>query len=121
MDLHEIEHKTVNDLREMAKEYDDIEGASGLKKQELLEILCGKLGIDRTEHVPEGIGRRKLRAEIRALRVKRDEVLEKKDSTALAGVRGAIKAKKRRLRRQISRALLVQAGKPKPKADATDS
>ena len=49
MDLHEIEHKTVNDLREMAKEYDDIEGASGLKKQELLEILCGKLGIDRVE------------------------------------------------------------------------
>lgn len=121
MDLHEIEHKTVNDLREMAKEYDDIQGASGLKKEELLDILCGKLGIDRQEHVPEGIGRRKMRAEIRTLRGKRDEALAQKDSTALAGVRGAIKAKKRRLRRQINRALLVQKGQPKPKPDSPES
>lgn len=121
MDLHEIEHKTVNDLREMAKEYEDIEGATGMKKQELLEILCGKLGIDRQEHIPEGIGRRKLRAEIRVLRNKRDEALANKDIAALASVRGAIKSKKRRLRRQINRALLVQAGKPRPKADASPS
>lgn len=116
MDLHEIESKTVNDLREMAKEYEDIEGAVGMKKEALLEILCGKLGIDRHEHVPEGIGRRKMRAEIRDLRVKRDEALEKKDTAALVGVRGAIKSKKRRLRRQINRALLAQKGKPKAEA-----
>ncbi len=119
MDLHEIQHKTVNDLREMAKEYEDIEGASGMKKEQLLEILCGKLGIDRQEHVPEGIGRRKMRAEIRTLRAKRDEALEKKDPAALAGARGAIKSKKRRLRRQINRALLVQKGKPKAAAPKT--
>ena len=121
MDLHEMEHKTVNDLREMAKEYDEIEGASGMKKEDLLDALCGKLGIDRQAHVPEGIGRRKLRAEIRVLRTKRDEALAKGDPASLAGVRGAIKAKKRRLRRQINRALLFQAGQPKPKADAAKS
>ena len=81
MDLHEIEHKTVSELREMAGKYEDIEGASGLKKERLLEPLCEKLGIDRQTHVPEGIGRRKIKAEIRAtkgfnnlkLRAMRDE------------------------------------------------
>lgn len=112
MDLHELEHKTVNDLREMAGKYEDIEGASGLKKEQLLEILCEKLGIDRQIHVPKGIGRRKIRAEIRALRLKRDEALEKHDSAALASVRGAIKSQKRRLRRQISSALRKASAKP---------
>ena len=112
MDLHELEHKTVSDLREMAAKYEDIEGASGLKKDQLLGILCEKLGIDRQTHVPEGIGRRKIKAEIRGLRLKRDEALEQKDAVALAAVRGAIKSHKRRLRRQIAAALRKQAGKP---------
>ncbi len=114
MDLHELEHKTVSDLREMAGKYEDIEGASGLKKEQLLEVLCEKLGIDRQIHVPEGIGRRKLKAEIRGLRRKRDEALEKRDGAALAAVRGAIKSQKRRLRRQIASALRKESGKPQP-------
>jgi len=121
MDLHELEHKTVNNLREMAKEYDDIEGASGLKKDQLLEVLCDKLGIDRHAHVPEGIGRKKIKAEIRSLRQKRDEALEQRDATALAAVRGAIKSKKRRLRRQIATALRKEAGKPQSGKEAPAS
>ena len=42
MDLHELEKKTVNDLRDMAAKYEDIKGVSGLKKDQLLEILCEK-------------------------------------------------------------------------------
>lgn len=113
MDLHELEHKTVKDLRDMAKEYDDIEGTSGMKKDDLLEVLCTKLGIDRHAKVPEGIGRRKLRQEIRELRQKRDAALEARDSSTLAAVRGAIKSKKRRIRRQIATALRQESGKPK--------
>ncbi len=121
MDLQELEHKTVNDLREMAKAYEDIKGTSGMKKEELLQVLCEKLGIDRHEHVPEGIGRRKLRQEIKALRVKRDAALEAGDAAALASVRGAIKSKKRRIRRQIARALRQEAGKPKAEAKSAES
>jgi len=121
MDFHELEHKTVNDLREMAKGYDDIEAVSGLKKDQLLEILCEKLGIDRHAHVPEGIGRKKLKAEIRALRKKRDEALAQQDGAALATVRGAIKSKKRRLRRQIAAALRKEAGKPQTGKEAPAS
>ena len=121
MELHDLEHKTVNDLREMAKEYDDVQGVSGLKTDQLLEILCEKLGIDRHAHVPEGIGRKRIKAEIRSLRKKRDEALEQRDGVALAAVRGAIKAKKRRLRRQIAAALRKEAGKPQTGKDAPAS
>ncbi|TDI31182.1 MAG: transcription termination factor Rho [Acidobacteria bacterium] len=121
MDLHELEHKTVNDLREMAGKYEDIEGATGLKKEQLLELLCEKLGIDRQTHVPEGIGRRKIKADIRDLRRKRDEALEKHDSVALAAVRGAIKSRKRHLRRQISAALRKAAAKPQAVKEAPAS
>ena len=121
MDLHEIEHKTVSELREMAGKYEDIEGASGLKKEKLLELLCEKLGIDRQTHVPEGIGRRKIKAEIRGLRRKRDEALEKRDGAALAAVRGAIKSQKRRLRRQIAAALRKEAAKPQAVKEAPAS
>jgi len=119
MDLRELEHKTVNDLREMAGKYEDIQGVSGMKKDQLLEILCEKLGIDRQTHVPEGIGRKKIKAALRDLRAKRDEALEKHDKAALAAVRGAIKSQKRRLRRQIAAALRkdsakLQAGKEAP-------
>ena len=95
MDLHELEHKTVNDLRELAAQYDDVAGASGLKKDELIELLCKKLGIDRHVHVPTGIGRAQIKERIRALRKKRDEALSAHDAAALADVRGEIKSNKR--------------------------
>ena len=121
MDLHELEHKTVSDLREMAGKYEDIEGASGLKKEQLLEVLCEKLGIDRQTHVPEGIGRRKIKQEIRGLRRKRNEALEKHDKVALAAARGAIKSQKRRLRRQIASALRKASAKPQAGKEAPAS
>ena len=112
MDLHELESKTVNELRELAGGYEDIEGASGLKKNELIDILCQKLGIDQHRHVPTGIGRRDLRARIRVLKQLRDQALEKKDAQQLATVRREIKFNKRRLTRLITQALRT-AEKPK--------
>ena len=117
MDLHELEKKTVNDLREMAAKYEDIKGVSGLKKEQLLEILCEKLGIDRHVHVPKGIGRHDIKARIRELKRKRDEALEKHDPVALAAVRHEIKSNKRHLRRVIDRALRHQESEPAPKSE----
>jgi len=117
MDLHEMEKKTVNDLREMAIKYEDIKGVSGLRKEELLEILCEKLGIDRHVHVPEGIGRRDIKARIKELKLKRKDALDKHDRAALATVRHEIKSNKRHLRRVIDRALRHQVAPAAPKAD----
>ena len=114
MDLHELETKTVNDLREMAAKYEDIKGVSGLKKDQLIDILCEKLGIDQHVHVPTGIGRRKIKARIRALRKKRDEALQAHDAAALADVRGEIKSNRRKLKRLITHA--VHEGEQKPSA-----
>ncbi len=120
MEFHELEHKTVNELREMAKEYEDVKGVVGLKKDQLLDILCEKLGIDRHAHVPEGIGRRRLKARIRELRKKRDEALAARDRAALASVRREIKSRKRTLRREIARALRRSAPAPAaPQKDAS--
>ena len=116
MDLHELEHKTVTDLRELAGKYDDIEGVIGMKKEQLLEVLCEKLGIDRSVHVPTGIGRRKLKTRIQALKTKRAEALTAHDASALAAARHEIKSNKRRLRRIITRATHAEAGQSKAKA-----
>ena len=116
MELHELEHKTVNDLREMAAKYDDIDGVSGLKKQQLVDALCEKLGIDQHVHVPEGIGRRKLKERIGALKKRRTEALGASDRKALGEVRREIKSNKRRLRRIIQRAVLRESGAAKKQA-----
>ena len=116
MELHELEHKTVTDLREMAATYDDVIDTLAMKKEQLIDLLCEKLGIDRTVHVPTGIGRRKLKARIQELKTKRVEVLAAHDSAALATVRHEIKSSKRKLRRIISRATHREGAKAKVKA-----
>ncbi|MFQ5767405.1 MAG: hypothetical protein ACE5ID_05415 [Acidobacteriota bacterium] len=105
MDLHELESKTVANLREMAVKYDDVQGASGMKKDKLIDLLCQKLGIDRHVHVPRGIGRREIKARIAGLRTKRLAALTSHDTTALAQVRREIKSCKRKLRRLVRQAL----------------
>ncbi|MFQ5671094.1 MAG: Rho termination factor N-terminal domain-containing protein [Acidobacteriota bacterium] len=105
MDLHELESKTVNELRELAKGYDDITGVAGLKKEELTDFLCKKLSIDRQRHVPKGIGRQAMKEKIRLLQGKRAQILEAHDRQGLAEIRREIKSYKRKLRRLVARAL----------------
>ncbi|MFQ5720297.1 MAG: Rho termination factor N-terminal domain-containing protein [Acidobacteriota bacterium] len=109
MDLHELEHKTVVELREMAAAYDDVTGVSGMKKQQLLDLLCDRLGIDRHVHAAKGIGRAAVKARLRVLRGKRDAALVAHDLVALAQVRREIKSNKRTLRRLIARSIQAQA------------
>jgi hypothetical protein len=112
MNFHELERKTVSELRDLAAEHEDVKGVTGLKKEQLLDLLCEKLGIDRHVHVPKGIGRHALKARIRELKAKRDEALAKHDYTALASIRREIKSNKRHLRRVIQRAVRKEEGQP---------
>ena len=103
MDFHELQKTRVTDLRDMMKEHlPQVEGVIGLKKEELVDALADKLGIEKPhKHVAAGLGKRKIKAEIRDLKVKRQAALEAKDSDELRKYRRLIHRRKRQLRRMM--------------------
>lgn len=100
MDWHELEKKRVVDLREMVKqELPEVTGVVGMKKEQLVELLAHKLGIERPHKVVKGIDKTKVRGRIKDLRQLRDQALAAHDSAELKKQRRAIHRLKRRLRR----------------------
>jgi len=100
MDYKELSKLTVVKLRELAHQYEDIKGASGLHKEELIDVLCEKMSIERPHRVvKKGVGRRKLKADIRTLKKARDEAIASKDRQSLKRIRRKMHAQKRRLTR----------------------
>ncbi|MBI3777982.1 MAG: hypothetical protein HY274_03550 [Gammaproteobacteria bacterium] len=101
---HELKEKTVADLREIAKgiEHEAVEGATQMNKDHLLKAMCTALGIDMHEHHhAEGIDKVALKAKIRELKKKRDEILASQDRGQLHGVLRQIHALKRTIRRAM--------------------
>lgn len=100
MHYNELTKLTVVKLRELAHQFEEIKAASGMHKEELIDILCEKMGIEKPQHaVKTGVGRRKLKAEIRSLKKARDEAIASKDSKTLKRIRRKLHTKKRRLTR----------------------
>lgn len=101
MDFHELQKTRVADLRDMMKEHlPEVQGVIGLKKEELVDALAEKLGIEKPhKHVAAGLGKRAIKAEIRDLKIKRQAALEAKDSAELRKYRRLIHRRKRKLRR----------------------
>lgn len=99
MDWHELQKHKVNDLREMAKEHlPDVQGVVGLKKDELVEMLADKLGIEKPHKVVEGFDKTAVKARIRELKVARDEAMA-------AGRKGTRTRREiHRLKRQLRKA-----------------
>ena len=104
MDFHELQKTRVADLRDMMKEHlPEVQGVIGLKKDELVDALADKLGIEKPhKHVAAGLGKRAIKAEIRDLKIKRQTALEARDSAELKKYRRQIHRRKRRLRRMMS-------------------
>jgi len=100
MDFHDLQKTRVADLREMMKEHlPDEKGTTGLKKEQLVNLLAEKLGIEKPhKQVAAGLGKRAIKAEIRELKVKRQAALEARDAVELKKYRRAIHRRKRRLR-----------------------
>ena len=101
MDYHDLQKTKVTDLRDMMKEkMPDQTGVIGLKKDELIELLADHLGIEKpTKHVETGLGKRKIKAGIREMKIKRQAALEAGDSGELKRYRRLIHRQKRKLRR----------------------
>lgn len=101
MEFHELQKTRVADLREMMKKHcPEVVGVIGLKKEQLVDALAEKLGIEKPhKHVAAGLGKRKIKAEIREFKAKRQTALAAKDGAELKKCRRQIHRRKRRLRR----------------------
>lgn len=101
MEFHELEKKTVVELREMAAQFPDLTGVSGMKKAALVDVLADRLGIAKPHREAAGLDRDKIKADIRALKKQRDEAITKKDRAALRKARRRLHQLRRRLRKSV--------------------
>lgn len=100
--FEELKHKTVVELREIAKEVQDeaVEGASQMNKDHLLKALCTALHIEmHAHHDVVGIDKAAIKVRIRELQKKRDAILASTERQELRGVLRQIHALKRTIRR----------------------
>jgi len=100
LSYHDLEKMTVGKLREIAQEYEDLVGVTGMSKEQLVETLARKKNIEIPHKVATGIDKGSIKSEIRGLKKERDAALEAHDATALQRSR----RKLHRLRRQLRRA-----------------
>ncbi|MFQ5790567.1 MAG: Rho termination factor N-terminal domain-containing protein [Acidobacteriota bacterium] len=99
MELKDLEKMTVLQLRQEASKFEDVKGVSGMKKQQLIDLLCGKLDIHAPERKIVGADKAKLRARIRELKAQRATALTRHDHEELAKLRKRIRIYKRSIRK----------------------
>ncbi len=100
--FEELKHKTVAELREIAKEvqHEAVEGASQMNKDHLLKALCTALSIEmHAHHDVVGIDKAAIKLRIRELQKKRDTILASTERQELRGVLRQIHSLKRTIRR----------------------
>ncbi|GAB4118500.1 MAG: hypothetical protein Kow001_18280 [Acidobacteriota bacterium] len=100
----ELSKKTVAQLREIAAglDHESLKGSSQLHKHEILPKLCAVLGIDmHAHHRVVGINKTEVKAKIRQLKARREELLASGNREELKQVRREIHALKRQLRRSM--------------------
>ena len=98
----QLSKMTVVDLRKIADgiEHEATKGHSTMHKDKLLPALCKALGVEaHAHHEVVGVDKRKIKAQIRELKVKRAEAIANHDKAQLADVRNSIHHLKRILRR----------------------
>jgi hypothetical protein len=98
----ELHKMTVSQLRDVAKdvEHDAVHGYSTMHKEQLLPALCQALGIEaHVHHEVVGINKARVKGQIKALKVVRDEILASGDSKELKRIRRRIRGLKRKIRK----------------------
>lgn len=100
--IEELKHKTVAELREIAKGDDKeiVQGYSQLNKEHLITALAKALGLQHTHHDVVGVDKAAIKAKIRELKVKRQAALDAHSHDELKAVRRHI----HRLKREIHKA-----------------
>jgi hypothetical protein len=96
----ELKAKTVADLRQIAAglTHDAVQGYTQMNKDHLLKALCRALGIEMHHHLEVvGLNKTEIKAQIHALKKKRDEAREAHDSETLHTIRRQIHHLKRKI------------------------
>lgn len=99
----ELKHKTLAELREIAKgiDHEAVQGYTQLNKEHLIVAICKALNIDIHEHHEVvGIDKASIKSRIKTLKTKRDAAIAAHDRAALKRARRGI----HRLKRQIHKA-----------------
>ena len=99
----ELKKKTLVQLRDIAKgiEHEAVQGYTQLNKDHLLVAICNALKIDMHEHHSViGLDKTTIKAKIKQLKNKRDELLHTESKADLKQLRRRI----HRLKRQIHKA-----------------
>jgi DNA-binding IclR family transcriptional regulator len=99
---HELKHKTLAELRDIAKDiqHDAVQGYTQLNKEHLIVAICNALGIEMHEHHDViGIDKAAIKSRIKELKKKRDAALVAHDHAQLKVARRGIHRLKRRIHR----------------------
>jgi len=94
----ELEKLTAIKLREIAKEYEQITGTSGMKKDALVNAILEARGEPIKEVTKDKQSVAQIKKQIRETLKERDGALEAKDGKKLASVRKILKKLKRQTR-----------------------
>lgn len=99
----ELRHRTVAQLREIAKEneaeHESLKGYTQLNKDHLITALCNALKIPmHAHHEARGIDKAAFKTKIRELKKQRDEALAAHDHAKLKMIRRSIHTFKHRIR-----------------------
>ena len=97
--IEELKHKTLADLREIAKgsDHEALQGYTQLNKQHLITALAKAFGIQHEHHEVVGVDKSGIKARIRELKTQRAAALEAHDHAQLKVVRRTIHRLKRRI------------------------
>ena len=100
--IEELKHKTLADLRDIAKgiEHDAVQGYTQMNKQHLIGALAKALGIQHEHHDVVGVDKSAIKSRIRELKTQREAAIAAHDRAQLKVVRRTI----HRLKRQIHKA-----------------
>jgi len=116
VDLNEIRKMTVLKLRERAKQITDLQGGTGMEKEELIEAIAKAEGLSyESGAAPKDTATiRSIKEQIRALRKQKEEILASSEpSHQVERVRRKIKRLKRLTRKlavERSRKKVLQPG-----------
>ena len=97
-ELHKMPVKRLREIAEELGDHEELHGYLTMHKDSLVPALCHVLGIeDHAHHEVVGIDKATVKAQIRELKVQRDEALAAKDSVELKRIRRRIHRLKRKL------------------------
>ena len=104
MEYHDLQKTTVVKLREMVKGYGDVKGFSCMNKEQLVDLVAEREGVEKPHKVVVGINKPLIKAELKSLKQQRDAAIEGRNRAELKLVR----RKMHRVRRQLHKATRIK-------------